>query len=52
MKATMSVCLTCRARQGGQTFSVTGRCLPGRYLVAPIRNRVGQGGQAKRPGKF
>jgi len=31
-------------RQGGQTFSVTGRYLPGHYLLsAPIRNRAGQG---------
>jgi hypothetical protein len=53
MKATMSVCLTGRAGQGGQTFSVTGRYLPGRYLVAPIRNRVGQGGRGRagRPSK-
>jgi len=28
--------------QGGQTFSVTGRYLPGRYLLAtPIQNRAG-----------
>ncbi len=45
----MSVCLSdkqgrARAGQGGQTFSVIGRYLPGRYLLAaPIRNRVGQG---------
>jgi len=48
---TMSVCLINRAGQGqgragqgGQTFSVTGRYLSGRYLLAaPIRNRAGQG---------
>jgi hypothetical protein len=44
-----SVCLSDKqgragARQGGRTFSVTGRYLPGRYLLAaPIRNRAGQG---------
>jgi hypothetical protein len=31
------------AGQGGQTFLVTGRYLPGRYLLAtPIRNRAGR----------
>ncbi len=45
----MSVCLSDKQGkagqgQGGQTFSVTGRYLPGRYLLAaPIRNRAGQG---------
>ncbi len=49
----MSVCLSvylsdkhgrAGVGQGGQTFSVTGRYLPGRYLLAtPIRNRAGQG---------
>jgi len=45
----MSVCLFDKqgragARQGGQTFSVIGHYLPGRYLLAaPIRNRAGQG---------
>ncbi len=52
MKATMSVCLTGRAGQGGQTFSVTGRYFPGRYLAAPIRTGQGRAGQAKKPGKF
>ncbi len=46
-----NVCLTGRARQGGQTFSITGRYLPARYLAVPIRNRARPGGQAKRLGK-
>jgi len=47
-----NVCLTGRAGQGGQTFSVTSRYLPGRYLVAPIRTRQGKAARQKDLGNF
>jgi hypothetical protein len=65
MKATMSVCLFDRQGRAGRadifsywplyswSLSSSANSKQGRYLAAPIRNRVGQGGRGRagRPSK-